>query len=68
MDELAFGVKIIKRKEDLLKSALQKILAKPMCRIKIQQISKAPPHRFLDKTVMLTSLMSAPLMRYRECI
>lgn len=30
MNELAFGVKIIKSKENLLKSALKKILAKPM--------------------------------------
>jgi hypothetical protein len=35
MDKLAFGVKIIKRKKDLPKSTLQKIIPKPMCRAAI---------------------------------
>ena len=35
MDELAFIVDIIKCQEDLPKSALKKILAKPMCRVTI---------------------------------
>lgn len=57
VDELAFGVKVVKRNKELPQSGLQQLFCKSVNRVSASKVLPAIPHRSLDKAGMVATGM-----------
>ena len=55
MDKLALGMQVVECVEEMLQAAFEQRLGEASCRVPLEQVFPAIPHRLLDQALMITA-------------
>jgi hypothetical protein len=55
VNELALGMQVVECVEEMLQAAFEQRLGEASCRVPLEQVFPAIPHRLLDKALMVTA-------------